>query len=125
MPQDFINLGFSPDGVSAERLKASGITDGLSFAFRQLSAGGGPKKIAERVEAERLAAEQAEAERLAAEKAEAEARQRAENEAREAAERANRERLAAEAKAEEERLEAEATAPAVFWGRFFLREFVV
>jgi len=52
VPQDFINLGFSPEGVSAERLKASGITDGLSFAFRQLSAGGGPKKIAERVEGE-------------------------------------------------------------------------
>ncbi|EOD27052.1 hypothetical protein EMIHUDRAFT_450128 [Emiliania huxleyi CCMP1516] len=47
---DFINLGFSPEGVSAERLKASGITDGLSFAFRQLSAGGGPKKIAERAQ---------------------------------------------------------------------------
>ena len=38
--------------MSAERLKASGITDGLSVAFRQLSAGGGPKKIAERVEGE-------------------------------------------------------------------------
>ena len=49
---DFINLSFSPDGVSAERLRSSGITDGLSFAFRQLSAGGGPKKIAERVESE-------------------------------------------------------------------------
>ena len=32
--------------------QGSGITDGLSFAFRQLSAGGGPKKIAERVEVE-------------------------------------------------------------------------
>merc|ERR1719331_3761074 len=52
VPQDFINLGFSPEGVSADRLKASGITDGLAFAFRQLSAGGGPRKIAERVEAE-------------------------------------------------------------------------
>ena len=52
VPQDFVNLGFSPEGVSADRLKASGITDGLSFAFRQLSAGGGPKKIAERVEVE-------------------------------------------------------------------------
>ena len=39
-------------GVSAERLRSSGITDGLSFAFRQLSEGGGPKKIAERVEIE-------------------------------------------------------------------------
>ena len=52
IPQDFINLGFSPEGVSAERLQASGITEGLSFAFRQLSAGGGPKKIAKRVEGE-------------------------------------------------------------------------
>jgi predicted unusual protein kinase regulating ubiquinone biosynthesis (AarF/ABC1/UbiB family) len=52
IPQDFINLGFSPEGVSAERLKESGVTEGLSFAFRQLSAGGGPKKIQERVKAE-------------------------------------------------------------------------
>jgi aarF domain-containing kinase len=52
IPQDFINLGFSPEGVTAERLKASGITEGLTFAFRQLSAGGGPKKIQERVKAE-------------------------------------------------------------------------
>lgn len=52
IPQDFINLGFSPEGVTPERLKNSGITEGLSFAFRQLSAGGGPKKIQERVKAE-------------------------------------------------------------------------
>ncbi|KAL7570674.1 hypothetical protein ACA910_014947 [Epithemia clementina (nom. ined.)] len=52
IPQDFINLGFSPEGVTAERLKQSGITEGLTFAFRQLSAGGGPKKIQERVKAE-------------------------------------------------------------------------
>ena len=52
VPQDFVNMGFSPEGVDADRLKRSGITDGLSFAFRQLSAGGGPKKIAERVEVE-------------------------------------------------------------------------
>jgi aarF domain-containing kinase len=52
IPQDFINLGFSPDGVTAERLKESGITEGLTFAFRQLSQGGGPKKIQERVKAE-------------------------------------------------------------------------
>eukprot|EP00977_Amphora_coffeiformis_P019132 scaffold6915_cov170-Amphora_coffeaeformis.AAC.9 len=52
IPQDFINLGFSPEGVTQERLKSSGITEGLSFAFRQLSAGGGPKKIQERVKAE-------------------------------------------------------------------------
>jgi hypothetical protein len=35
-------------------LKQSGITEGLSFAFRQLSGGGGPKKIEERVKAEFL-----------------------------------------------------------------------
>ena len=52
IPQDFINLGFSPDGVTADRLKQSGITEGLTFAFRQLSQGGGPKKIQERVKEE-------------------------------------------------------------------------
>ena len=52
IPGDFINLGFSPEGVTAEKLKESGITEGLTFAFRQLSAGGGPKKIQERVKAE-------------------------------------------------------------------------
>ena len=52
IPQDFINLGFTPDGVTAERLQQSGITEGLTFAFRQLSAGGGPKQIQERVKAE-------------------------------------------------------------------------
>ena len=52
IPQDFINLGFSPEGTSAERLEASGITEGISFAFRQLAAGGGPAKIGERVQAE-------------------------------------------------------------------------
>ena len=52
IPNDFINLGFSPEGVTADRLKDSGITEGLTFAFRQLSAGGGPKKIQERVKAE-------------------------------------------------------------------------
>jgi len=52
IPQDFINLGFSPEGVTADRLKTSGITEGLTFAFRQLSQGGGPKKIQERVKEE-------------------------------------------------------------------------
>ncbi len=52
IPQDFINLGFSPEDVSLERLQSSGITEGLSFAFRQLSQGGGPKKIQERVKEE-------------------------------------------------------------------------
>lgn len=52
IPQDFINLGFSPPDVTAERLQRSGITEGLSFAFRQLAEGGGPTKIQERVKAE-------------------------------------------------------------------------
>ena len=52
IPQDFINLGFSPADVSLERLQNSGITEGLSFAFRQLSQGGGPAKIQERVKRE-------------------------------------------------------------------------
>lgn len=52
IPQDFINLGFSPEDVSLERLQSSGITEGLSFAFRQLSQGGGPKKMQERVKQE-------------------------------------------------------------------------
>ena len=52
IPQDFINLGFSPPDVTPERLQSSGITEGISFAFRQLSGGGGPKKIQERVKAE-------------------------------------------------------------------------
>lgn len=54
IPQDFINLGFSPEDVSLERLQSSGITEGLSFAFRQLSKGGGPKKMQERVKEEFL-----------------------------------------------------------------------
>jgi predicted unusual protein kinase regulating ubiquinone biosynthesis (AarF/ABC1/UbiB family) len=52
IPQDFINLGFSPEDVSLERLQSSGITEGLSFAFRQLSKGGGPAKMQERVKEE-------------------------------------------------------------------------
>lgn len=52
IPKDFINLGFSPENVSLERLQSSGITEGLSFAFRQLSKGGGPKKMQERVKEE-------------------------------------------------------------------------
>jgi aarF domain-containing kinase len=52
IPQDFINLGFSPPDVTQERLQNSGITEGLSFAFRQLAAGGGPTKIQERVKEE-------------------------------------------------------------------------
>ena len=52
IPQDFINLGFSPEDVSLERLQSSGITEGISFTFRQLSQGGGPKAVQERVKAE-------------------------------------------------------------------------
>lgn len=47
MPADFINLGFSPDDKLAQ-LKKSGLTEGLSFALRQLRRGGGAKKIQER-----------------------------------------------------------------------------
>ena len=50
IPADFVNLGFSD--ATPEKLQASGITDGVAFAFRQLSAGGGPAKIGERVKAE-------------------------------------------------------------------------
>lgn len=52
VPQDFINLGFTPPDVTPERLQSSGITEGISFTFRQLAAGGGPKKIQERVKAD-------------------------------------------------------------------------
>ena len=52
IPQDFVNLGFAPEGVTPEKLASSGITDGVAFAFRQLAAGGGPAKIGERVQAE-------------------------------------------------------------------------
>jgi hypothetical protein len=51
MPADFINLGFSPNDKLAQ-LKKSGLTEGLSFALRQLRRGGGSKKIQERVKNE-------------------------------------------------------------------------
>lgn len=51
IPEDFVNLGFSPANQQ-ERLKSSGITEGLAFSFRQLSKGGGPKKIQQRVKQE-------------------------------------------------------------------------
>lgn len=44
IPTDFVNLGFSPPD-KLDRLKRSGITEGLTFAFRQLGQGGGPSKI--------------------------------------------------------------------------------
>ena len=51
MPNDFINLGFSPVD-KLPQLKSSGLTEGLAFALRQLKRGGGPKKIQERVKEE-------------------------------------------------------------------------
>lgn len=38
IPNDFVNLGFSPPDKT-NQLKSSGITEGLSFAFRQLRQG--------------------------------------------------------------------------------------
>jgi len=52
IPQDFKNLGFTPEGVTTERLQNSGITEGIAFSFKQLSKGGGPKKIQQRVKEE-------------------------------------------------------------------------
>ena len=43
LPADFVNLGFSPSN-KLEQLKSSGLTEGLSFALRQLNKGGGPGK---------------------------------------------------------------------------------
>ena len=48
VPGDFINLGFSPPGKLKE-LERSGISEGISFAFRQLRGGGGPSKIRDRI----------------------------------------------------------------------------
>ena len=38
LPKDFVNLGFSPSD-KLEQLENSGITEGLSFALRQLNKG--------------------------------------------------------------------------------------
>jgi len=51
IPQDFVNLGFSP-ASKINQLRSSGITEGVSITFRQLNKGGGPTKIRERVFAE-------------------------------------------------------------------------
>ncbi len=51
VPQDFVNMGFSPSN-QLDKLKKSGVTEGLSFMFRQLGKGGGPNKIRERVKEE-------------------------------------------------------------------------
>merc|ERR1719163_401257 len=51
MPDDFVNLGFTPPD-QLERVRASNLTEGLAFVLRQLSAGGGNKKMGERVKDE-------------------------------------------------------------------------
>jgi len=51
MPQDFVNLGFTPPS-QLERVRASNLTEGLSFVLRQLSQGGGGKKLQQRVREE-------------------------------------------------------------------------
>ena len=51
MPQDFVNLQFSPPD-QLNRLRQSNLTEGLSFVLRQLSQGGGGKKIQARVREE-------------------------------------------------------------------------
>lgn len=51
IPADFVNLGFTP-GDKLEQLKNSGISEGLSFALRQLNKGGGPSKIRARLKEE-------------------------------------------------------------------------
>ena len=51
IPQDLVNLGFSP-ADQLEKLKNSGLGDGLAFAFRQLNKGGGPSKIRARLKEE-------------------------------------------------------------------------
>lgn len=48
LPQDFVNLGATP-AEKIDKVRDAGITDGFAFAMRQLSQGGGPKKIRERV----------------------------------------------------------------------------
>ena len=51
MPADFVNLGFTPP-EQLERVRQSNLTEGLSFVLRQLSQGGGGKKLTERVRQE-------------------------------------------------------------------------
>ncbi|KAL1530023.1 hypothetical protein AB1Y20_000948 [Prymnesium parvum] len=48
MPEDFVKLGFTPPD-QLERVRASNLTEGLSFVLRQLSQGGGGKKLQARV----------------------------------------------------------------------------
>lgn len=51
LPQDFVNLGATP-ADKIDRIRESGITEGFSFVMKQLSQGGGPTKIRERLQAE-------------------------------------------------------------------------
>eukprot|EP01038_Epipyxis_sp_PR26KG_P003981 gene3981-5703_t len=51
IPSDFVNLGFTPPD-KVQQVRDSGLTEGFAFAFKQLSKGGGPKKIQERVKQE-------------------------------------------------------------------------
>lgn len=48
LPQDFVNLGATP-ADKLEKVRDSGITDGMAFALRQLNKGGGPSKMRERI----------------------------------------------------------------------------
>jgi predicted unusual protein kinase regulating ubiquinone biosynthesis (AarF/ABC1/UbiB family) len=48
MPEDFVALGFTP-ADQLERVKSSNLGEGLAFVLRQLSAGGGGKKVQGRV----------------------------------------------------------------------------
>jgi len=51
IPRDFVNLGFTPPD-KLEKVEASGITEGLTFALRQLSKGGGANKMRARLKQE-------------------------------------------------------------------------
>ena len=51
MPEDFVKLGFTP-ADQLERVRRSNLTEGLSFVLRQLSQGGGGKKLSARVREE-------------------------------------------------------------------------
>ena len=50
IPGDFVNLGFTPPD-QLEKVQKSGLTEGLTFALRQLSQGGGANKMRERLKA--------------------------------------------------------------------------
>ena len=48
IPQDFVNLGFTPKNKLEQLKRTTSLTEGIAFTFRQLSKGGGPLKIKER-----------------------------------------------------------------------------